>query len=353
MKTVYQKQLIHGFGLLFFVGLSCFTHPANGQEWARKMFTEFVHDFGTVSKEEQPVYKFEITNLYREDIRIRGVYSSCGCTTPTLSTNLLKSREKAYVVCRYNTHLFDGFKQATVTVQFDAPFYGEVQLTVRGNIVRGISFSPKELDFGTATINALPPMTTTISRSQSNSFQIVDVKSTYPHVGVQLKEKYRNYNGTAYDMVVSLKDSVPLGFTQGELLVVGIDGGQRIEMPITFSGKVVSPLRISPETLTLSSIKQGEKITRKIICKADTPFRITDVTCSTSSFRVRADSSQRKTHVVEVSYVGNEPIGRHEWQLEFQTDLVGASTTTMKAIVEVVDSGKPAAEDVASNDGSE
>ena len=40
------------------------------QPWAKKMFKEFSHDFGNVVKGERPVHKFQIENVFQEDIHI-------------------------------------------------------------------------------------------------------------------------------------------------------------------------------------------------------------------------------------------------------------------------------------------
>ena len=165
----------------------------SAQEWARKMFKEFQHDFGTVSRDARPEHRFEIENVFLEDIRIRGVFSSCGCTSVSLTKRVLKSREKAYLVARFNSHIVDGPKQATITVRFDAPYVGEVQLVVRGNSVRGggITISAKQLDFGQIVTGQPAERVVQVTRQGNASFEIVDVLSTFPHIGVSLLEKYR------------------------------------------------------------------------------------------------------------------------------------------------------------------
>ncbi len=340
-RICYSLILVGLVGFILGTGSECL-----GQEWARKMFTEFVHDFGTVTKDERPVYKFQITNHYKEDIRIRNVVSSCGCTTVSLSKNVLKTQETAEVICRFNTHLFDNFKQATVTVRFAAPFAGEVQLTVRGNIVHGMRFSSREISFGESTVDKFTERVVEISKPSRN-FRVVDVTSTCPHISVSIKEKGRYRNLAVYEMVTRIKPTAPMGLVQGELFVVGLDNGQQVTMPVKFTAKVVSSLRLSPEILTLSSVRQGETKVRKIIAKADEPFKIVDVTCTTDSFRVRADTDSKKVHVIEISYTGNEAPGRHEWELEFKTDMGQSLQGSIRAIVEIV------ADDAIVNEGED
>ena len=330
-----MKLAINKPAFLLLVLLSfCASTQANGQEWARKMFKENSHDFGTVQKGEVPEYRFEFENQYEEDIQIDSVRSSCGCTSVSLSKNVLKTWEKGEVICRFNSPAFDGFKQATVTVRFSRPFIGEVQLTVRGNIVRGLSFSPKSIDFGQVSEGEFPVRTIQLAHTGAANFRIVDVKSTFPNIRVQLRETGRRGNNVSYQMTAQLRDDVPSGFSQGELYVVVEENGLRREVPLKFSAKVVSELQL-PETITLGAVAQGSKTKKRVVLKASRPFKITDVTCHSQAFRVKADREAKKVHFVEIIYEANESPGHHESELNFYTDLNKTSAGTVKAIVEI------------------
>ena len=92
---------------------------AGAQEWADKMFGKLSHDFGTVARGADTVYRFEVTNLYKQTMHITGVRSSCGCTTPTVENATIKTHEKAYIVAKFNTRTFVGRHGATLTVSFN------------------------------------------------------------------------------------------------------------------------------------------------------------------------------------------------------------------------------------------
>ncbi len=49
----------------FALTLTAMSSEASGQQWARKMFKEYTHDFGTVKKGEVPEHRFEIQNVSR------------------------------------------------------------------------------------------------------------------------------------------------------------------------------------------------------------------------------------------------------------------------------------------------
>lgn len=326
----------------YLLALLVFPSQTFGQDWARKMFAETSHSFGNVSKGDFPEFRFEVQNIYEEDMHIASVQSSCGCTSVSMTKNTLKTWEKGEIVCRFNSPAFDGFKQATITVRFDRPYIGEVQLMVSGNIVRtsGVNFSPQSIDFGQVTEANLPSRAIKVSSAGNPNLRILDVKSTFSHIKVQLKPPVRVNNQIQYEMVTQLKPGVPVGYAQGELYVVVEENQVRREIPIRFNAKVVPALQL-PESITLGPLSPGQEIKKKVILKADREFQITDVTCQSTAFRVKADRESKKVHFVELIYTGEDNPGRHECELSFFIDKETQPAGKMKAVVEIVPGTKP------------
>jgi hypothetical protein len=134
--------------LTILVSWASWASPACGQEWARKMFQETSHDFGVVARGAKSEHRFVLQNLYEEDVHIAGVRTSCGCTTPQISKQLLKTWEKGEIVATYNTRSFLGSRGATITVTIDRPYYAEVQLQISGYIRSDVVFDPGSVNFG-------------------------------------------------------------------------------------------------------------------------------------------------------------------------------------------------------------
>lgn len=329
-------------------------NSAIAQPWVQKMFKERAHDFGNVQLGDTPVHRFEFENLYNETLRIRGVTSSCGCTIATASKTVLKTFEKAEIVCKFNSPAVGvGFKQATITVRFDQPYRGEMQLTVKGNIVTGVSLSPTTVDFGQVVETNLPPRKVTLTSSGNPQFRIQDVKSVFKHVKVDVKETQRRNGMVSYDIVTQLKDTVPKGFIQDQLYLVVEEGRDQRGVPrlrqltLPFTAKVTSALQVSPEVVSLGPLSPGEVVKKKVWLKSDKPFRIRDVRSKSEAFSVKADDKVKKFHIVEVTYTANEGPGQHELFLSFYVDYPDSAATgssevsgTMKAIIEIADESK-------------
>lgn len=315
------------------IALCC--SPSQGQEWARQMFTEFDHDFGVVPMGTNPVFKFKIKNKYEETIRIRGVTSSCGCTTASVSKNQLASQEEGELVCQFNSNVGLGFKQATITVQFAEPFVGEVQVAVKGTIRNDVLIEPAQLEFGSFSPGKSPKLTTNLSRFMSPNWRIKDVRSVYSNVGVTLTPSYRGQDKVVYELAAEIKPSAEPGRIQADLVVIATDGFTDAQIRIPMSGIVTSALTINPETLTFRSVNPGEEAKQRVILKADREFKLIDVTCEDRNFTVRADGKSSKVHFVEVLYTGEKP-GTFEADLTFVTDLDTRTTGTMRAVATVV-----------------
>ena len=161
---------------------------ANGQAWLRQMFKgQNSHDFGDVQLGDVPEHRFQFENVFNETFHIQSVNSSCGCTIATASKTTLKTWEKGEILCKFNTPAVGtGFKQATITVKFDRPYRAEMQLSVKGNIITGMTLEPKTIDFGQVVENNLPVRTVQLRSSGNPNFRIRDVKSVFKHISVQV-----------------------------------------------------------------------------------------------------------------------------------------------------------------------
>ena len=78
--------------------------PARAQDWAKQMFSETSHNFGNVARGAKTEHRFVFRNKYKEDLRVVGVRTSCGCTTPTITKKVLSQQVADNGVCHHKGH---------------------------------------------------------------------------------------------------------------------------------------------------------------------------------------------------------------------------------------------------------
>lgn len=301
----------------------------SGQEWARKMFAETDHDFGVVARGSKSEFAFELTNLYEEEVHIAEVRSSCGCTTPRVTQQTLKTWEKSGIVAVYNTRGFLGDKNATITVKFDRPFPAEVQLNVRGFIRSDLVFDPGVVRFGDVEQGAVHEQRVMVTYAGRSNWRIVDVRSANEHFEVELSKPLRQANRIKYEMLVRLREGAPAGYLQDHLTLVTDDRKvQTVALPV--EGRVLAALTVSPESLVMGTVRPGESVTKKLVVRGKTPFRITEVKCD-DCLKVETSDQPKKLHFVPVTFTAGEEAGTQDLRIEIQTDLGSSVITTCTA----------------------
>ena len=316
------------------------------QEWAEKMFGSLEHDFGTVARGADTVYKFEVKNIYKQDMNITGVRSSCGCTSPTVENGLIKTHGKGYIVARFNTRTHVGQRSATLTVTFGSPYAAEVQLHVKGNIRGDVVFHPGAIEFGDVAESQAKIQEVAVEYAGRDDWQITDVTNDNDNFEVELKEAQRGGGRVSYKLFVRLKPGLPVGYVKDQLTVVTNDrrpGNQRI--PLIISGRVRPEFSVTPERLVLGELEAGKQLTKKIVVRGVEPFKIVDVTCGEQDcFDFKTDSESRTVHFVEVTFRAGEAPGKLQTPIRILTDRGENRGATCIASATIIPAKTPAAE---------
>lgn len=95
------------------------------------IFTEEIHDFGTIPEGPKAEYEFSFVNNGSEPIVIQQVHASCGCTTPSYSKEPVKPGKKGAIKAVYNTQGRPAPFNKTITVVSNA---GTKVLVIKGTV---------------------------------------------------------------------------------------------------------------------------------------------------------------------------------------------------------------------------
>lgn len=302
-------------------------------EWAKKMFTEMSHDFGTVATAAKVDHTFEMVNPFKETIHIASVRASCGCSTPTITNNTLKTWEKGGIHVRYNTRTFTGQKGATITVVIDQPYYAEVQLNVKGYIRSDVVFSPGVVTFDSVDQGVTTARKVSVNYAGRSDWKILDVLSGNTNFEVELDETRREGGRVDYSLLVRSKDTMPAGFFNDQLVLVTNDR-KATQVPLRVEGHVVPGLTVSPASLFLGVVKPGEQVKKTLVVRGKRPFKVTKVSCEDGCFEFQPNDDTKKLHLIPLVFTAPEP-GKIAQNIRIETDLPGGSTAACLATATV------------------
>ncbi len=290
------------------------------QDWARKMFSESSHDFGTVAKDAKVEYRFQFSNIYQEPCHVVGVRTSCACTAPEVTKSDLKTYEKSEIVARFNTRAFTGHHSATLTVTFDKPFYAEVQLNVWGEIRSDVSVRPEQVQLGTVDQGTPVEKRVTVTHYGRGDWQILDVRSVNTHYEVEVANGPRSGGTVSYDLIVRLKKDTPPGYLKDQLILITNDQNAA-QFPIEVEGVVNAELTVSPQILALGAVEAGQAVTKNVIVRGRKPFKITSVHCDDDAVTCKFSDAANKLQVIPVTLTAPNTPGKVSKKLVIETDL--------------------------------
>lgn len=305
-------------GLLVAIG---FVVPAPAQDWAEKMFEIKKHDFGSVARGAHTEFKFPVKNLYKEDIHIAEVRRSCGCTTPIIEKEWLKTGEVGHIIAHFNTDTFKGQKGATLTVVIDKPYRAEVQLRVDGYIRTDVVFNPNRVEFGAVMEGESATRLVNLAYAGRSDWAIERVESNHPHIHATAEETGRQGGRVSYQIRVELDPSAEPGMIQDALTLVTNDT-RMSRVPLEVTGDVIPALSVSPKALALGDIKPGDQIEKRLVVRAPRPFRLQGIKLAGFDIEYQPTDEAKTTHIVDVRMTAQESQNVQQ-DLMVETDLPG------------------------------
>jgi hypothetical protein len=316
------------------------SQQASAQNWVSKMFAEKEHDFGTVARGADTVYKFPIKNIYKQDIELVSVRSSCGCTSPSLEHKLLKTGEIGYVVAKFNTRTFDGVHSATLTVDVQwndkgITRSGEAQLHVHGNIRSDVVFQPGAIKFEGIDQGSKSEQQVRVTYAGRSDWKITDVRGASDDLEVELTETGRQAGRVSYELLVRMKDTAPSGYFNEQLVLVTNDSSNP-RIPMHVEGRVIPQISVAPEALRFGDVTMGATIPMKVLVRGKKPFKITSVESPSGAFEFKTDEESSPRHVVEVTFAGNDAPGPVKETIHITTDLGESFDATLTAYATVL-----------------
>ncbi|MEE3367800.1 MAG: DUF1573 domain-containing protein [Planctomycetota bacterium] len=337
-SLLFGVQITRSVGLqavvLVLLWLGCLTLPSYGQSWARKMFATNAHDFGVVARGAKAEFAFVLTNHYQEEVHIAGVRTTCGCTTPRITTKTLKSLEQGAIIASYNTRSFSGARSATITVLIDRPYRAEVQLQVTGFIRGDVVLQPGLVDFGEVDQGTSARRAVEILYAGRKNWEITKVRTGNPYLKVAIHETLRRSGRVAYELAVELQPSAPSGYLRDTLILETNDREQR-GIPLLVEGKVLSPLVVSPGTLFLGDLEPRAMTSAKLVVRGKEPFAIKRIHCPHDGFAFAYSSQKKRLHLVRVTFQAREQAGRVSEEIQIESDLEGGANTAFRAFATI------------------
>ncbi len=271
-------------------------------------------------------HAFAVENIYLEDAHIKSAKASCGCTSPEVPTQILKTWKKAYVVAKVDTIHFEGQKDVTIDVEFDKPFPAEVQLHIHCYIRSDVVLEPGSVNLRTAQGSAAQQRVI-VRYAGRPDWQIQRVESANPGITGKVLEVSRGNGLVTYDLTVSLAANARAGYSRNELNLITNDPNSRAQrVPVPVEALVVAPVSVHPSPLIMDPVAAGRletPVMRPLVVVSASPFQITAVQSTNPRFRCElpagVTAAPATVHRLPILFLGSDTPGKVGTRIRIQT----------------------------------
>ena len=266
-------------------------------------------------------FAFELTNLYLEDVHIASVQASCGCTTPRIEKETLKTYEKGAVIAHINSDRFLGNQGATITVNIDRPFAAQVQLNVKVYVCSDVLLEPSSIALGSVGQGSSVERTIRVQYTGDGDWQILEVRSGNPHLNGTVTEKARQDGRITYELKAVLNKDAPTGYVREHLWLITHDSGTE-QIPVPVEGHAQADISVSPSSLFLGVVEPGHTVTKQIVIRGQKPFRISSIRGDCECLQATAPKGQgpKSLYVVPITFTAPNKTGRVAPTIQIETD---------------------------------
>jgi hypothetical protein len=294
--------------------------PADNKAWADKLFQgNTSHDFGSVPRGAQLSYRFPLTNIYATELHIVTIRASCGCTTVTPATKVLKPRQTSYIDIFMDTRKFTGPKAVTIYLTVGPDYISTATLRVTANSRADVVFNPGQVNFGVVSPGQTPKQTIDVEYAGVLPWKVTEVVKTSAPFNVTVEELYRRPGQVGYRATVALKADAPAGPLHHQLQLRTNDKESPL-LPILVEGTVQAPLTVVPGTVAMGDLRVNEVKTQRVVVRGTKPFRITAIDGLGDGLTAPLPSKTATVHFITIQYQPGKT-GSLSKQLQVKTDL--------------------------------
>lgn len=293
-------------GLLALSTMLTAAPAARAQEldWAQKMFSELDHDFGVVARGADVRGKLYIKNLYKEDVTIADVRSTCHCFGPTADKRLLKTGDVATVEITMDTRNFMRQRDASLEVRltFNGVHSKTVRVPLHGYIRSDVVLTPGSADFGTVDIGAGGMKTIKLAYAGRDDWHVKEVQTNRDYLHASVREVQRTGGRVSYELTVQLADNAPEGALREQLRLV-TDDANNPYIPVPVAAVVEPDIVIATPSIALGDLKAGVEKQVRLVIRGRKPFSIDKIECESDleCFKVKLPADQKTVHVLPLT----------------------------------------------------
>jgi hypothetical protein len=222
-------------------------------------------------------------------------------------------------------------------VVFDKPFPAEVDLHVHCYIRSDVVFQPGVVQFGSVRCGQSPRRKTTITYAGLDNWKITSVSCSNPSIKTELIEASRFQGRIAYDLWITLLPDAKAGYIKDQVVIQTNDSDpSKAKIPLSIEGVITDTLTVRPKPLTFGILSPGQSTTKNLVVRGQTPFKITRISCPSTSISFKTPTVAKRFHIIPVTLQCSSEPGKIQEKIVIETDIPNTPPSQVPVFAEIV-----------------
>jgi hypothetical protein len=235
-------------------------------------FDQTVYDFGKTSQVERVSGTFTFQNVGDGVLKMGKPTTSCGCTVAGVKPDVLQPGEKGELGFTLNLGRSRATLQKQITVESNDPDNPKTLLTVKADYTPLYDVMPISFFFNLRKGESTN-VTAKVTRTDGKPFNVVKIKPTQTWIEAKAEPDPSSTNQSVRITATLKPEGSPRYFS--EFLNVFVDESETSAFNVTFSGRLMGDLTMTPESLYWPITDPDKALTtRRIIVKSSLPDKL-------------------------------------------------------------------------------
>jgi Protein of unknown function (DUF1573) len=235
-------------------------------------FDQTVYDFGKTSQVERVSGTFRFQNVGDGVLKVGKPTASCGCTVAGVKPDVLQPGEKGELSFTLNLGRTRALLQKQITVDSNDPDSPKTLLTVKADYTPLYDVMPVSFFFNLRK-GETTNITAKVTRTDGKPFTVAKIKPTQTWIEAKAELEPNSTNQSVRITATLKPEGSPRYFS--EFLNVFVDESEQPAFNVTFSGRLLGDLTMTPESLYWPITDPDKALTtRRIVVKSSLPDKL-------------------------------------------------------------------------------
>ncbi|MBN2329353.1 MAG: DUF1573 domain-containing protein [Candidatus Omnitrophica bacterium] len=288
---------------------------------------EDTYDAGVVSPQEAVSYDYVIKNTGDQDLILKDVKTTCGCTAAILSATTIAPDATGVISVKMNTGSYDSKMSKAAILYTNDPKKEQVRMNIKAEVRNLLIFDPKpNFDFGKIPFNQDASMTLYLKSRDDEKFDVSECKSFHPSLSVSVGEREEK----GIPITVKVQPEKIRDRFYNTLQIDTTHPTQKI-FRCRVIANVIGPIEFTPSTLYFGSVTPNQKISREIKAQLsefmpsqDQEWKITEIEFDEDediTSEIKTDKDNKNGYVLNFTYTAPDKIGYRHGVAKIHTTL--------------------------------